>query len=248
LNKIVVIPDVHTPNHNEEAIGALLDFIKFYKPNTVIQLGDFCDWDSVSDFQPSSEAEIQPIDLEIRSANELLDRLDKACGKAHKIMLGGNHEARLAKFHVNHGMLVGVRRMHTLRTWFDAYNLDKRGWEHYDYGKYVRIGKIIFTHGWQNFNVKRMGEKYPGRNVIFGHLHRHEVHGWVDECDRPIESETIGTLSKFDLSYLKGSPATNWVNGFSYVDMMDNGMFSKHFVHIIDGWFVEYGKHFGRKI
>ena len=64
---------------------ALLDFIKFYKPETVIQLGDFCDWDSVSDFQPSSEEEIQPIDIEIESANKLLDRLDKVCGKAKKM-------------------------------------------------------------------------------------------------------------------------------------------------------------------
>lgn len=246
FKKIVVLPDIHTPNHNRLAMSAVIKFLRFYKPDVLVQLGDFCDWDSVSTYDVRRSSDVVTIETEIREANFLLDEIDKAVPKlCRKVMIGGNHEARYARFIANNGFTLAIRRMKEFSSWQIEYGLGRRGWEDVDYGEHVQIGKIIFTHGWFNFGPKRMGEKFPGRNVIFGHTHRHEVYGWIDERDRPIESETIGTLSEFDLSYLNGCPPTNWVTGFQYIDMMDDGTFSKHFVHIIDGGFIEFGRYFG---
>lgn len=244
--RIVVLPDIHCPNYDERAIDPVLQFIKFFKPEVLVQLGDFCDWDSVSTYDPRQETDIQPIDHEIESANQLLDDIDKITKNCKKIMLGGNHEARYEQFRVNQGMLVGIRRMKSLTSWQEEYNLSKRGWESHDYGKHIQIGKIVMTHGWFTGNnaAQRMAACFPGRNVLFGHTHQHLIHTALDEHDLPIQSESIGTLSRFDLSYLKGKPPLNWIHSFCYIDMLENGQFSKHIVNIIDGHFIELGRLF----
>lgn len=245
--RIVVLPDIHCPNTNYEAVRPILQFIKFYKPDTLVQLGDFCDWDSVSSYDPRKEQDIITIDKELFSANKLLDEIDHICkNKTKKIMIAGNHEARAAKFFVNQGMVVAIRRMKDFHSWNDEYNLDSRGWEHKDYGEHIQIGKVVMTHGWFTGATcaRRMAECFPGRNVIFGHTHQHLIYGALDEHDLPIESESIGTLSRFDLSYLNGKPAMNWVNCFSYIDMLENGQFTKHTTNIINGKFIEYGREF----
>jgi predicted phosphodiesterase len=245
--KIVVLPDIHTPNHNQNAIKPVLSFIKFYKPDILIQLGDFCDWDSLSTYDVSSECDIVTIDREVSEANYVLDAIDNACQeKCRKIMLGGNHEKRYPKYKVNQGSEVEKRKLREFSTWALEYNLYSRGWEYFDYGKNLQIGKIVFTHGWFSSGnaAKKMSECFPGRNVIYGHTHKHEVYGTIDERGLPIEAESIGTLSNFDLSYLNGKPATNWVNGFLWIDVLADGTFTKHFVNIICGRFVAYGKVF----
>ena len=80
--------------------------------------------------------------------------------------------------------------------------------------------------------------------MVFGHAHQHIIYGCMDERGLPIECESIGTLSRFDLSYLKGKPPYNWIHSFLYIDMMEDGTFTKHFVRVICGQFVEYGRKF----
>ena len=246
-NRIVILPDTHTPNHHYQSINPILQFIKFYKPDILIQLGDFCDWDSVSSYEASKENDIVTIEKEISSANLLLDEIDKACPKnCKKIMLGGNHEARYAAFVVKRGCELSFKRMKDFSRWEIEYDLYNRGWDSFGYGSHVQIGKVVFTHGFFTGPnaARRMADCFPGRNVIFGHTHQHLIYNCLDEHDFPIESESIGTLSRFDLSYLKGKPPINWVHMFEYIDMMENGRFSKHPVKIIDGKFIEYGRIF----
>lgn len=161
-------------------------------------------------------------------------------------MLGGNHEDRYEKFRVNHGNKVEVRRLRPLTSWHEEYHLNQRGWKHYDYGQHLTIGKVVFTHGWYSSGgaARKMSECFPGRNVIFGHTHQHLIYGCMDERGYPIETESIGTLSKFDLSYLRGKPPINWVCSFMYIDMREDGTFTKHYVRVIDSKFIEYGREF----
>ena len=136
--------------------------------------------------------------------------------------------------------------MKDFTSWDMEYQLDKRGWEHFDYGEHVAIGKVIFTHGWASGanSALDMSRRFPGKNVVFGHAHQHIIYGCMDERGLPIECESIGTLSRFDLSYLKGKPPYNWIHSFLYIDMMEDGTFTKHFVRVICGQFVEYGRKF----
>lgn len=244
MRRLVILPDIHCPNHEMAAIRPILEFIKFYKPTHLVQLGDFCDWDSVSSYEVSRQDQIQTITKEIDSSNALLDKIDEASGfKCKKVMIGGNHEARYAKFIANNGYTLSVKRMKHFSTWQDEYNLKARGWKAIDYGGHYELGKLIMTHGFFTGPnaARRMSDCFPGRNLVFGHLHSHQTHGFIDEKYSPIESESIGTLSKFNLSYLHGKHPINWVHAFQYVDMDSRGYFSKHFVRVINGSFVEYG-------
>ena len=245
-----MLPDIHTPNHNAEAISAVIRFIKYFKPHRLIQLGDFCDFDSLSRFDLHNVNHFVTLHEELESSNHLLDQIDKAVPRAcEKVMIGGNHEDRYhqakAKF-----MFVPDKVSRSMvewrASWAHEYRLDERGWKWCEYGHGFTFGKVHYTHGWYTGDsaMKRMAGTRPGKNLVTGHLHCHDVYGSIDENMQPIEAETIGTLSRFDLAYLRGKPPTNWLTAFMVIYTRDNGLFNKYLINIIDGGFVFNGLEF----
>lgn len=230
-------------------MASALRFIKFYKPTHLVQLGDFCDWDSVSSYEVRRERDITSIDHEVREANNLLDDIDKAAPKdCEKYMLGGNHEARYEKFKVQYGFDLSHRRLKDFSSWHREYNLASRGWGHCEYGETYEIGKLVFTHGW--FTGGTHAKKHLGlwhRNVMYGHTHEFQVATGTGLDGKPILAASIGTLSKMNLSYLVGKPPVNWIHMFAYIDMRDDGTFTPNFVPIVDGKFIALGKEFDPK-
>lgn len=246
MNRIVVLPDVHCPNNNAPAMKSILKFIKVYKPNCFVQLGDFCDWDALSTYEAQRESDLTNLQTEIEQSNFLLDDIEKALPKGcAKYMIGGNHEARYAKFSVSNRHDTRIRQLWNFRTWQQEYNLGKRGFKSCEYGEYFEIGKIIFTHGW--YTGQGCAKKHLGlfhKNMIFGHTHMFDIATGLGLDGHPTMAASIGTLSNFDLAYLRGKPPINWINMFMYIDMREDGTFSPHFVPIIDGKFVELGREF----
>lgn len=245
IHRTVVAPDIHTPLHDEPSIKALLDFIKWFKPHRFVQLGDFCDFNSLSSYDLHKTGEFVYLEDELDAANALLDRFDKALPKkCEKFMVGGNHEDRYPAF-LAKWMFFPDRVSKSLRkfseSWGDEYNLSKRKWKWCDYGGYFKFGKLTYTHGWASGPSAPLdlSRRFPGQNVLAGHTHQHSVYGCLNEDGLPIEVETIGTLSRFDLAYLRGKPPYNWTRGFSHIFTMGNGVFTKRFTHIIQGRFVE---------
>jgi len=55
---------------------------------------------------------------------------------------------------------------------------------------------------------------------------------------------SIGTMSRFDLSYLKGVPP-EWVHMICPIDFYGNGYFTPHPTTIIKGKFVDQKKLYG---
>lgn len=252
FHRTVVLPDCHFPNHNVEAWNAVLAFIKWFKPDRLIQLGDFCDFDSLSRFDLHHPGQFVTLNDELEAVHKALDQLDKACPKhrCEKVMIGGNHEDRYhqakAKF-----LFVPDKISRSMidwkESWANEYGLPERGWRYCEYGKWFKFGKVVYTHGWSTGKsnaASKEASHFPGSNVIFGHTHRHQVYGCIDADNNPIESETIGTLSKFDLAYLRGKPATDWVNGFMVIYARADGRFTKNFINIIGGTFIFAGKEF----
>lgn len=249
-HRTVVLPDVHTPNHDEPSVAAVLAFIKYYKPHRLIQLGDLCDWDSVTTYDPRRESDIVNISGEIDASNALLDRLDAACPKGcEKVLIGGNHEARVTRFLAASGMDLAFRRIgYKLRSWHDAYRLPQRRWSWCQYGEFRKYGKIIYTHGW--YHSGQHAKRHLGlfhENILYGHTHEFQVATGRGLDSLPVEAASIGTLSKFDLSYLVGKPPVNWCHMFAYIDTGPSGFFTPHYVHIIKGQFLELGRSFSHQ-
>lgn len=249
-HRTIVLPDIHVPNEHKPSIEAVIQFIKYFRPHRLVQLGDFCDFNSLSSYDLHRTSEFVYLEDELGAANALLDRLDKALPKnCEKIMVGGNHEDRypiyLAKWMFFPDKV--SKSLHKFSdSWATEYNLQKRKWKWCDYGGHFRFGKLTYTHGWYSgpSACQQTAKLFPGQSVLFGHTHRHQVYGCMDEKQLPIEVETIGTLSRFDLAYLRGKPPFDWTNGFSYLYTKEDGTYTKAFVHIINGNFIVNGKEF----
>jgi len=252
-HKTLIFPDIHTPLHDNCAINAVLEFAKYFKPDRFIQLGDLCDFTSLSPFALYTIGEFTYIEDEIEASNLLLDRIEKSLPKkCEKYLIGGNHEDRYRKSQAK--MMFAPdkisKSLKKWKSWQEEYNLKKRGWKSCEYNEYFYFWKIVYTHGNVSGKMnaaKMMAEQYPGRNVIFGHTHRHQVFGAVDEKVLPIESETIGTLSRMDLPMMRGRTPTDWCHGFMYITTRKSEKFTKTFTNIIDGEFTRFGKEYDGK-
>lgn len=246
--RIVVLPDTHSPDVDWESLNPVLSFIRYYKPTHLVHLGDLCNFDALSKYEPRNvEATKNTLDEEVKSANDLIDKLEKAVGrKCIKTITGGNHCARYPRYKVNHGFKTEISMLHKFTSWQEEYNLPKRGWESCEYGQWVTIGHIVFTHGWfiGGSHAKRHLALFH-KCIIYGHTHEWQIATGTGIDSLPIVSASIGTLSNHDLSYLVGKPPVNWCSMFAYIDMRADGSFTPHFVTVINSRFIEYGKEFG---
>ena len=102
LQKIVLLPDFHYPHHNKQAVKAVFKFIKWFKPNTVVILGDGLEMEAVNHWQHEKGnrkfLENKRLLTEYEGFDqEILTPLDKLCTpkdrrrrKPRKIFMGGN--------------------------------------------------------------------------------------------------------------------------------------------------------------
>ena len=245
LKKIICLPDIHAPLHDETALSVALNIVKGEKPNTLIVMGDLVDFQSISRFAKRDWQEAAlTADKEIASANSILDRIDKVTPKtATKVYLEGNHEKRLQLFFVQNtqklgGSFAGISIE-------DQLNLDKRGYEDYvrTASQPYKIGEVGFIHGW--FVNKYHANKtvlQGAQNLIYAHTHDHQTYTGVHlERDAPRLAMSLGCLCRSDQPYLESRP-NNWIHGVGIIYVDDNGLFWANFIPIIHGKAVVNGK------
>ncbi len=248
----VIIPDLHDPDVYEPAFKAVCNFIKDFKPHHLVQLGDFANWDSLSSHALRKPEEYVTFRKEKTLANWRMDTLEKFVPKGcKKYMTGGNHEDRWYATKVEYSGCMNRRLRATENIgehWTEMYNLKARNWGHCEYGEHYCLGKLRMTHGWfatkGHADMASTSAQIPGRSIICAHNHKHHLFNCNDERGLPIEVESIGTLSKLDLSYLRGRKPTDWVHMFTFFYMRKNGTFTKYPVFIIDGKFIFNGREY----
>ena len=243
IKKILILPDIHAPKQDEAALNAALKFTEDFKPDELVQLGDLCDFSSISRFDIVREKDLIPLIEEIEAANRVLDRLEKSIPRnCKKTLLEGNHDQRPEKYRLNswdkNVQKVWGRR---LSNFDELYHLKERGWNWRSYGEVYTVGHANFTHGW--FTNKYHAFKTVSRwfkTLVYGHTHQYQVHSVVGMDRKPVAALSIGTLSRFDLDYLHGVPP-NWVNMFAYLYMFNDGTFTLYTPTIINGRFIAEG-------
>lgn len=246
FQKWIILPDIHAPLHNEEALKPVLAFIKDYKPNGIIQLGDLCDFNSLSRFPKNKESELVSLHKEIDSANEIIDRIEKVLPKkCKKVILEGNHDARPTRFRLNrwNPQVQDVLGIERLGDFHELYNLESRGWEWKEYGRCYRVGKALFTHGWfvgQYHAAKTLRRWF--HTIFYGHTHTYQAHTVLGMDGLPVSATSLGTLSRLDLPYLNSVPPADWINMFAHIEFFSNGQFTPHPIPIINGRFITNGK------
>jgi len=242
--RVLVIPDTHAPNHDSACIKAVLKFAKAWKPDVCIHLGDVGDFNSLSRYQVASARELIGLDNEVKACNEMLDMIEYALPKkCKKVVTLGNHDQRPEMYSLNNWdaqcrKVLGRKNLGTAQ---ELYHLEERGWRWFDYGQVFRMGKAMFSHGWyynQDHAAKTLRKWF--KNIYYGHTHQYQTHTVNGMDGYPVQAMSLGTLSRFDLSYLKGAPP-DWCHMFCYFDFWGPN-FTPHPTTIIDGGFMAEGE------
>jgi len=238
----IIIPDQHFPIHDDRAVNVVLKAIDLVRPDTLINLGDVGEWESVSAWKykgkklPPLEYQLPFIDNEIEAVNQGLDLFDEFKIE-HKYMLAGIHDEWLDKFVEKHPYM----KDYTFRK---ACKIDERGYKYLPYNKPLKIGKVCFIHGaYTNvYHAKKHLEAY-GMNIVYGHTHDIQRHT-LTKLGGTIGSWSMGCIkdmSREQNVWLRGR-LHNWQHGFGIIDWFENGDFKLEVVEIINGKTTVWGK------
>lgn len=245
--KLVAQPDTHVPYHDPGAMGAFRKFLKYYKPNVHMIMGDYVDCEGISHW-PSSDLEPRRLIPEIVAARKLLGQIvEDSPSVSTRIYLAGNHEDWIAQ-------AKGAK----LPELFDGLaelfpdldpnlsnllGLEDLEYELFPVNHLVRIGKANFTHGIYTggSHAKKHVDMFKG-NIYYGHLHDAQSHN-VTSMDGPMEAQSLGCLCRLDAKFLKGKP-NNWVHSFGVFEFFPDGTYTGIVPKIIEGRFSFNGKVF----
>lgn len=234
--RFIAIPDCHVPYEDKRAVRTMLKVLEWYKPETVIILGDFLDCAPVSHWLKDRSKTKEGLRLkdDFAAGNKLLDKI--TTGVKHLVYLDGNHENWIVDaidrqpeldglINLNVGLQFEQRRAKGLKI------------THLDYGKCFQLGKLWFTHGTYTgvSHAKKHVESY-GRSIVYGHLHDVQMHIKVSPID--IEDKhlglSLGCLADKNPNFMENRP-NNWVHAVGVGLSRSDGSFSIDPVLICNG-------------
>lgn len=219
---IAVLPDIQygfrrisedhfEPLHDPRAMDVARLILADQRPDTIILQGDILDFSELSKYEADSKHFGDTLQLSINGLHKYLAQLRADNPTARIIGLAGNHEARLAKSVLRHNaQLANIKRANMPEEWHVLsvpylLRLDELGIEWYGgypANEYEHSDNLLFVHGQKvrsgGSTAALMSKQYPDTNVIFGHVHRHEVHSRTDRKGRQFSAVTFGALCRND--------------------------------------------------
>jgi hypothetical protein len=244
--KVVVQPDTHTPEHDEKAVGAFCEFLKFYKPHGLINLGDFMEMGSVSHW-PSTDGEPKVFSEDIKKARAVLDQIDDAAGPqcVYKRFIIGNHEDWLNQLLTQKvpEFMYGLEDVGINLKIQDILGLKDRGYRVIPLNEILRLGDAHFIHGYfcSTHHPKKHLDTF-GVNIYYGHLH--DVSSYSGVSVKGLhESMSLGCLRTLQAKFLKGKP-NNWSHAFGAFEFRYDGSYTRYVPIVYDGKFSFNGKIF----
>lgn len=212
-HRVFVLPDLHCPWHDEEALKVIYQDIKKYKPTIVVQLGDALDLYSFSKYARSHNL-LTP-DEELKKGKKDLEKMwakiRSIAPRARCFQLLGNHELRAVKR--LYETCPALESLFSMDDVFAYKGVTVLKNEHDE----LVIDGVHYIHGYLSGvggHLRKLGV-----NIVSGHSHRPYVH-W----------ENLQGGSKFELNagYL-GDPSApvfkygmankhNWLRAYGTVD------------------------------
>jgi predicted phosphodiesterase len=242
--RILLMPDLHAPALDEAAFSCFLDVLARWKPDVLVCLGDFIDLACVSTYakDPRTTASLQD---EIEGARKARARVDKAAGKATKVFLMGNHEARLESYLIRQAPevigFVSVREL---------LQLHANGWKVVDYKSTFQLGHLRMSHdyGRAGVNAARQSCVDVGESVAFGHTHRLQVHYQGTQAGARHVGASLGWLGDPEAVDYRHRDLVrrDWQHGFGVVHMLKDKRFWLQAVPIVGGQCVVDGVVYGK--
>jgi predicted phosphodiesterase len=218
IERTVILPDVHlTDSGYAFPYGLVKKFIKGYKPDEIIILGDFMDNISLSHWIEDKKRPMEGrrYKKECEVANRELDFLQANSKKV--VYLEGNHEFWTEMYLDKNPNMCGILEIPIVL------DLKERGIRYLHINKLYKKGKIYFTHGCYatKYHANKMLQTY-GCCICYGHTHNAQTHMMNMKMQEPIMAYGLGCLCDHAPFYLRNRPA-NWINQFAVMESDEKG-------------------------
>lgn len=214
----VILPDLHIPYHDNDAITLALKWAKKEKyTDFVLLLGDIQDHYSLSRFQKDPRK--RRYKEETEDVNKFLDVLEKQFPKAQIIYKLGNHEWRLHRY-----LQAKAPEIFDLTDfiWKMQLRIKERGIIPVDHDVYMRVGKLSIMHGHElngasaTVNPARGAYLKAHECVLMGHYHRSSTHSETSLNRRLDTAWSLGCLCCLWPEYAR---INRWNHGFAGLEV-----------------------------
>lgn len=244
--RVVVQPDTHAPEYDERAVGVFCNFLEYYKPHGLVNIGDYLEMESVSHWENGI---LKPRRLvpEIKEAKALLEVIGKAAGPQCilKRYITGNHEDWLQQYLTAKipEVFDGLDELGTSLKFDSLLGLKGLGYEVIPLNEILKIGEAHFIHGYYTgVNHAKKHLDVFGVNLYYGHLHDVQSYSGVS-VNGTHEAMSLGCLRTLNAPFMKGKP-NNWSHAFGIFEFRADGTYTRYVPIIIDGEFSFNGKVF----
>ena len=246
MKRTVIVPDLQVPYHDEVAVKNVASFIKAYRPDSVITLGDEIDLPQISRWTEGTPGWFeQTLGDDRDQAVEVLWSLVEHSKEAH--MIRSNHTDRL--YNVIMKKIPAFLALPELR--FEKFmRLDELGITYHKKPYAFQKGWVA-VHGDEqginpNAGLTALGAaRRHGLSVICGHTHRAGVSAFTEASGgkigrilRGVEGGHLMDVRK--AGYTKGT--MNWQQAFVLVEDTQVTLINLE----KDGTFVVNGRRYGR--
>lgn len=240
--RTLFISDIHAPFQDDIAIEAMILFARWWKPDTIVFIGDVVDFYAISSFVKDPKRELE-LEKELTTAKDIIGLICKMLPNTKRYFIKGNHEARLQKYLWTQAK--ALAQLNELRLErlldFKAQKIEyvETGQMKY-HGLIVKHGNVVRKYS--GYTARAEFEK-NGMSGVSGHTHRLSVYYHNNEAGSFVWTE-IGCLCKLDAEYLQGQ-APNWQTGFGIGYFKENSKrFHLEAVPIVGGKAMYGGKEF----
>jgi predicted phosphodiesterase len=210
LQTLLIVPDCHVPYEDRRAFELMLEAGRRLKPHTVVLLGDFADFYSVSSHSKNPER-ARDLAFEVEKVHERL-RDVRALGARRLVYIAGNHEDRLSRYLMDKAPeLFGTVKLE------EVLGLKALGFEYVPYRRAARVGKLNLTHdvGNSGATAHTRASALFGGNVVIGHTHRLAYAVQGDAQGDAHVAAMFGWLGdRAQVDYLHAVQAAQWAHGF----------------------------------
>jgi predicted phosphodiesterase len=246
MRRIVVVSDMQIPFHDQHALKNLVSFIKLFKPDEVVTIGDEIDFNTISRFADGTpEAYEQTLGDDRDAAVQILYDLQV------KHMVRSNHSDRLyTKIMLKIPSFLSLPELR-----FEKFmRLDELGITYHRNAFNIAPGWVavhgdhtpLKMHG--GLSALEAARRY-GKSVISGHTHRMGRSSYTEAINgrrgRILHGVEVGNLMDMSKAkYVKGY--ANWQSGFAIMYVKDNNVQVDLIYIEKDGTFIVAGKRYGR--
>lgn len=233
--RFVVVGDNHGDMADQASVAALMEFIKDFKPEIRVHVGDNYDFRNLRK-GASDDEKAASLQDDWDAGTDFIRKFFDG-GKENHFLLG-NHDARIYNFA---GSATGVLRDYAndgIKQLERTVAQCKAKQLPYDSAFGVlKIGKLTMIHGYHaGVGACRAHAAVYG-NVLFGHVHTQESSP-VSALE-PAEAQSIGCLCVRDMDYINSKTGKlRWAQGWAYGLLHGDGSYTLSTTRKINGRFT----------